>query len=162
MRDPITYPRQRTVISTHSPAVRARRSLPAPRLTAVVVGALVGTVVWAVLNEAMDGLSRPGLGGHASHPLGAVVVMVTSLVGGLLGWTTLVLVERVLHQDRRTWLAIVSLALVLSLGGPLSGTGVTAGDRLALVLLHVTVAAVVLPLLYRSADAPEPEQAEPH
>jgi hypothetical protein len=45
--------------------------------------------------------------------------------------------------------------------GPLSGTGVTADNRLELVLLHLTVAAVVLPLLYRGAAAREPDQGEP-
>jgi len=161
MRDLITYPRRRSVITSLSSAVRAGRALPAARPTAVVAGTFVGTLVWAILDQAMDGLRQPGLGGHASHSLGVVVVVVASLVGGLLGWAALVLVERVLHRGRRTWLAIVSSGLVLSLGGPLSGTGVTAGERLALVLLHLTVAAIVLPLLYRSTGAPESEPAEP-
>jgi hypothetical protein len=148
-------------MSTHSPAIRARRSFVSARITAVVAGALVGAVVWAILAEAMDGLTQPGFGGQASRPLEAVVVVVASLLGGLLGWAALAVVERVLHRDRRTWLDVVSAAFALSLGGPLSGTGVTAGDRLALVFLHVTVAAVVLPLLYRSAGAPEPDKIEP-
>lgn len=42
-------------------------------------------------------------------------------------------------------------ALVLSLGGPLSGHGVTSSNRLALLCMHLAVAAVVSPLLYRSS-----------
>jgi hypothetical protein len=146
---------------THSSARRAGRISLGACLVAVVAGALGGTVVWAILDRAMDGLTQPGFASHAPQRLGIVAVVVASLLGGLVGSTALIVVERVLHRDRRTWFAIVSVALVLSLGGPLSGTGVTAGDRLALVLLHGTVAAVVLPLLYRSAGAPAPDHAEP-
>jgi hypothetical protein len=147
-------------VTLHSSAVRARRSSATTGTTAVVVGALAGTVAWAILDAAMNGLTQPGLGGQGSHPLEAGAVLIASLLGGLLGWATLVVVERVLHRDRRTWLAIVSAALILSFGGPLSGTEVTVGDRLALIFLHVTVAAVVVPLLYRSTGA-QPDRAEP-
>jgi hypothetical protein len=161
MRDLITYPRRKAAVSTHSSAGRARRSSLGSCLAAVVAGALGGTVVWAILDRAMDGLTQPGFGSHGPERLGIVVVVVASLVGGVLAWTALVVVERVLQRGRRTWFAIVSVALVLSLGGPLSGTGVTTGDRMALVLLHATVAAIILPLLYRSAGAPAADHAEP-
>lgn len=147
-------------MTLHSSAVRGRRTSATTGTTAVVLGALAGTVAWAILDAARNGLTQPGFGGQAAQPLEAFVVVVASLLGGLLGWATLMVVERVLHRDRRTWLAIMSAALILSLAGPLSGTGVTAGDRLALVLLHLTVAAVVVPLLYRSTGA-EPDRTEP-
>ena len=43
------------------------------------------------------------------------------------------------------------VALRGSLGGPLSGSGVTAANRAVLVLLHLAVGAVLIPALRRTA-----------
>jgi hypothetical protein len=78
-------------------------------------------------------------------------------------WRAVVSTQSSVVRARRSFFTahIVVVALILSLSGPLCGTGVTADNRLELVLLHLTVAAVVLPLLYRGAAAREPDQGEP-
>ena len=43
------------------------------------------------------------------------------------------------------------VALLVSLGAPLSGHGISASNRLSLVLMHVAVAGVVIPLYHRTA-----------
>jgi hypothetical protein len=45
------------------------------------------------------------------------------------------------------------VVLLASLGAPLSGTGVTAANRAVLTLLHLTVAAVLIPVFYRTSPA---------
>lgn len=43
------------------------------------------------------------------------------------------------------------VVLVLSLGGPLSGAGVTLANKLWLALMHVAVGATLIPLLARTS-----------
>ncbi|MGH3492974.1 MAG: DUF6069 family protein, partial [Sciscionella sp.] len=66
---------------------------------------------------------------------------------------------------RRTWLVTSLPALVLSLSGPLSGHGVTVADRVALVCMHLAVAAVLIPItahsLVRRADDSGSSRANP-
>jgi hypothetical protein len=42
-------------------------------------------------------------------------------------------------------------ALILSLGGPLSGEGIGTANKLALVSMHLAAGAVLIPFLFRSA-----------
>ncbi|MDQ6851282.1 MAG: DUF6069 family protein, partial [Actinomycetota bacterium] len=63
-----------------------------------------------------------------------------------LGWTVVALLERRARRPRRVWMITGLIVLVLSLSGPLSGHGVTAGERLALICMHLAVAAVLVPV----------------
>jgi hypothetical protein len=80
-----------------------------------------------------------------------VLVTVTSGVASLAAWGLLALLERLTAHPRTLWTAIAVLALLISLGGPLSGTGITSANRVALALMHLSVAAVLIPLLPRTA-----------
>jgi hypothetical protein len=55
-------------------------------------------------------------------------------------------------------LALVALAASLAM--PLSGTGVGAANRAVLVLMHVGVAAVLIPVLHRTSPARLPHPAQ--
>jgi len=68
---------------------------------------------------------------------------VTVAVVSFLGWGLLAILERITVRARLTWYIVAVIGLVLSLGAPLSGTGVTAGDRIVLVLMHLTTGAVL-------------------
>ncbi len=50
------------------------------------------------------------------------------------------------------------IALALSLGTPLSGTGITAANRIALLLMHLTVGAVLISAFYRTSPRPARSQ----
>jgi len=50
---------------------------------------------------------------------------------------------------------IAVAALVLSLGTPLAGAGVTLANRLVLMLMHLAVGSVLIPALYRSSPRRE-------
>lgn len=124
------------------------------RLLAVVVAALAGLAVW-VLAESVLGLGvRQPAFGAAQHPqaLGAPFVFVVSAFAALAGWGLLAPLERFTVSARRVWTAIAAAGLLLSLGAQLSGDGVTTGNRLTLVAMHLGVGAVVITLLRRSSQ----------
>src|SRR5438876_5427 len=70
-------------------------------------------------------------------------------------------------QARRHWLPLALEVLTGSLIlGPLAGTGVSADDRITLVLMHLTVALTLIGTLYRTgsrrlAPAPLARRASP-
>lgn len=125
---------------------------------AVAAGALAALVVWGVEVEVIGGVRQPAFGDGPSQQLPAATVVAVSLVAGLFAWAALAATERFSRRGRRVWLTIVAAGLLASLAGPLSGTGVQGGDRVALLLLHLTVAAVVVPLLYRTAASSKSDQ----
>lgn len=140
-----------TKTTSRKTTARTTRSRAGSRAGAVLSGALAAVAVWAVLDVVLAGVKQPGFGAATPHPLSAGVVAVAGLLGGFLGWAVLVVTERLLRRGRKTWLAITLTGLAFSFGGPLTGDGIEYSDRAALALLHLTVAAVVIPLLYRTA-----------
>lgn len=125
------------------------------RLIAVVGAVLAVIVVWALARLAVSDLRQPGFGGAKPQQLNAAIVIVAALIGSLLGWSVMSLLEHLTSRPRRYWATIAPLALLISLAGPLSGHGVSGGNRLALVLMHLTVAGIVIPVLYRSSRSTE-------
>jgi hypothetical protein len=69
--------------------------------------------------------------------VGAGAVVTAALVAGTAAWALLALLERTVRRPVRTFRIIASAVLLLSLAGPLAGTGV--GSRLALLGLHLAV-----------------------
>lgn len=143
-------------MSTSSIAATGRRTQDErrrPRLLAVAVAALAGLAVW-VLANAVFGVEvrQPAFDvAQQSQALGAPFVAVVSAFAALAGWALLAALEQFTAVARRVWTALATVALVLSLGAPLSGHGITAGNRLTLVAMHLAVGAVVIPMLRRSA-----------
>jgi hypothetical protein len=125
----------------------------------VAVGAAVLAAVagWVILEEVAGlDLRTPAFGeSPAGQDITVAAVAVTAAVGSLAAWGLLALLERRTTRSQRNWLALVLTGFLISLMGPLSGTGITAGQRGALVLLHILTAAISIPLLYRSASLRE-------
>ena len=84
-------------------------------------------------------------------PAGFAVAI--AVVAALAGWCLAEALERRAGRPRRGWLVTAPTALLVSLSAPLSGHGVSAGDRLTLVCLHLTVAAVLIPALGHTLPA---------
>lgn len=135
-------------ISGSQSSTTHRRKL---RLLAVA-GAALGTVaVWLVADKGFGvDLHQPGFGTSTPQALNPGFVAVVGALAALLGWALLALFERLSSRGSRRWLFVALAALLVSLGGPLSGHGVSAGNRAALVCMHLVAAAVVIPLLYRA------------
>lgn len=140
-----------------SGAASATTSRPAGargRLRPLSVGAAIGAAAtaWALITRVggVD-LRAPAFQGSASSSaVGLGQVMVVSGLASLVAWGILALLQRRIRWVRRAWLSTAGVAFLVSLGGPLSGTGVSATDRASLVLLHVVVAGIVTVILYAS------------
>jgi hypothetical protein len=111
---------------------------------------LVALVVWGLAKLALGDLRQPAFASAQPQHLNAAIVVFATLAGSLIGWALLALLERFTSRSRRIWAIAAPLALFASLGAPLSGHGISGGNRLALVLMHLVVGGVLIPLFYRS------------
>lgn len=114
------------------------------RALGVAAAVLAALAVWALAVAVLDVDVRVAPGGEP-QPVGAVAVAGSSLVAGLAGWGLLALLERVTARARPLWIGVAVAVAALSLLGPQAG--VTTGATVVLVVLHVVVAAVLIPAL---------------
>lgn len=121
-----------------------------PRAIAVVAATLAPLAVWLVATQLFgtDLLVRP-VGGNPQH-VGAATVVAVALSGSLLGWALLALLERRTARARTLWTGVALAVLLLSLTGPLTA-GAAAATKAVLVLMHLAVAAVLVPALRHSS-----------
>ncbi len=123
---------------------------------AAVGGAIVAALAVWLVAEGIFGLDvrRPAASvGEPALDVDAFHVAFAAAVGSLAGWALLAVLERLTARPRRLWTVIAAVALVVSLGGPLSGSGITTTNRLALLLMHAVVAAIVILAMSRTARA---------
>jgi len=131
-------------------ANQGRRS---PVRSGIVVGtAAVAALAWAVITIGFDAtIHGPTFADATPEPVGIGAVAMATLAAGLIGWVLLAAIERWTKAPTRIWTPTVVVAALVSLGGPLSGSGVTVGDRLALISAHLLVAAIYIPLIRHTA-----------
>ncbi|XAS67586.1 DUF6069 family protein [Micrococcaceae bacterium Sec5.7] len=79
----------------------------------------------------------------ASREVGWAAVIVTAVGSGLAAWLLLAVLERFTAKGPRIWVVTAVAALLLSVSGPLSAAS-TIGVQVALILMHVSVAAVLI------------------
>jgi hypothetical protein len=116
------------------------------RTLGVAGAVLAALAVWtsAVPLLGVNLLVRPG-GGTTQH-VGPGSVVIASVIASLLGWTVLALLEHRTSHARAIWTALAVVAVLLSLGAPLTA-GVTTAAALTLTLMHLAVAAVLITVL---------------
>ena len=136
-----------------TPTTRPRRA----RALAVVAAALAALAVWLVTDPLLGfdlaGPTRPG--SQELMSITPALVAGTSLVVALAGWALLALLERFTARARTIWTAIALLVALLSLAGPLSALASTsAANAVALALMHLAVAAVLIPGLAGTSPSP--------
>ncbi len=119
------------------------------RAAVVGAGALAAVLGWVVLVP-LAGVELVVAMGGEEREVSLVQVIVSSLVGGLLGWGLLEILERLSARPRRVFLVVCVVGLVLSFLSPIA-SGSTTATKLGLSLLHVLVAAVVVPGMARTA-----------
>jgi Family of unknown function (DUF6069) len=127
------------------------------RALAVVAAALAALAVWLVTDPLLGidlvGTTRPG--SEELMSITPALIAGTSLAVALAGWALLALLERFTARARTIWTAIAVGFTLLSLAGPLSVLASTsAANALALALMHLAVAAVVIPMLAGTSPAP--------
>lgn len=124
------------------------------RATVVALAVLAPLALWTVV-ELLIGLElrSPAFGDGEVADVGVANVLFAALVGATLALGLLALLERLTPRGPRIWLTLALAALVVSLGGPLGGTGIDADNRAVLAAMHVLVGGILIVGLYRSALA---------
>ena len=127
------------------------RHLPGRRAAAAIAGSVVAPVlVWAVAAATGTDL-RVTPPGQSTITVNVGFVVVTTLLAALVGWGALAILRRLSHRARSVWTILALAALLLSLI-PLATSQATASTRVFLALMHIAVAAVLVPGL-RAASA---------
>jgi uncharacterized protein DUF6069 len=126
-----------------------KRSTAALRAVAVLAAVVATLVVWAVEAPLLgiDLRARPP--GAPPQLVGPTAILFATLLAGLAAWGLLALLERVTEQGRTVWIIVAVVVLLASLILPLGG-GVTMAAAVGLACLHLTAAAVLIPLLART------------
>lgn len=129
----------------HPHTTNRRRS----RLKAIAWAVGVALAVWAVARFVLgiEILSPEFSPDQPSKPVGAVHVAGTAAVASAAGWGLLAALERLTARARTIWTVIATGVLVVSLGGPFGGEGITTANQLSLLAMHLAVGAVLIPTL---------------
>ncbi|MBA9003503.1 DUF6069 family protein [Thermomonospora cellulosilytica] len=141
-----------TAVAVHtvqSTAVSRRRLTRA----AAIAGAMLTASVLYLAGRAAGAdfvLSDPGTGETSSLTL--VHMSGVAAQCGLLGWAVLALLERLTRHARTIWTALAAAVLALSFA-PIWLLQVAADTRVMLMIIHVAVAAALLPMLRPSPSA---------
>ncbi|MEV6313835.1 DUF6069 family protein [Streptomyces sp. NPDC051776] len=136
-----------------SPAA-ARTGSPVRTRALALVGAVVlDALIWILADRVfkIDLRIPDGPGSTTTSELVLPAVIISVAVISLVGWGLLALLERLTGRARTVWTAIASAVVVLSLLGPLFAAGLTTGNRITLVCLHLTVGAVLIPAYRKDA-----------
>ena len=114
------------------------------RRTLVVAGAaLAPTAVWLVAQATGHDL-EVSLAGQPPVVVSLPFVVVTALVASLAGWGALAVLQRVTSHARTLWTGLAVAALIVSFA-PIATVETNAAARTFLALMHVAVAAVLVP-----------------
>ena len=133
-----------TTIRYAAPATGVGRT----RALGVAGGVLAAVAVWAVAVPLSGTHLLIRFGSGAAQSIGIDYVIGASLAASLAGWGLLALLERRTAHARRIWTGIACVVVVLSLSLPLTA-GTTMSSKMALALMHVAVAAVLVPAMRR-------------
>jgi hypothetical protein len=119
-----------------------------------VAGAVLAAVaVWAIAVPLVGTHLLIRFGTGSAQSVGLDYVVGASLMTSLAGWGLLALLERRTARARRIWTGFAIVVVVVSLSLPLTA-GTTPATKAALALMHIAVAAVLIPTLRRGASGP--------
>jgi hypothetical protein len=147
-----------TFMLTNAPTARPRASgRRIVRLTAVAAAMASALAIWVIAELALGiDLRAPAFDGSAETlPVRVQDVLLVSAMLSFAGWGFIAVLERLTARAGRVFLVIAVAALVLSLGTPLAGLGVTLANRLVLISMHLAVGSVLIPVLYWSSPRRE-------
>lgn len=125
-----------------------RNSTTRTRGLAVLGAVLAALAVWVIAVPLLGVDLRVSMspGGSDVQTVSTPFVVAASLLVSLLGWALLALLERRTARAATIWTVVAAVVLLLSLGSPLS-SGTTAATKVTLALMHIAVAAVLIPTL---------------
>ncbi|QDQ15968.1 DUF6069 family protein [Streptomyces spectabilis] len=117
-----------------------RRARPA----VVALAVLAPVLVWLVADPLLGHRLRIA-DGERTLDIDAVPVAVLSLLASLCGWGLLAALERFVARRARAIWTVAACAVLAGSFLPFIGDGMDGGTRAALALMHVAVAAVLIP-----------------
>lgn len=132
------------------------------RLVATGLAVLAPVLVWVVADPMLGHRLRMA-DGEQTLDIGAMPVALAALLAALAGWGLLAVLERFWRRRARAvWTGVAVAVLALSFL-PLTGDGMDGGTRAALALMHLAVAAALIPGLRTrdAAVAPPPAPSAP-
>ena len=135
-----------TATTSTAPHVKQGRA----RALCIAGGAAAAAIAWAIEVPLLGVRLSVRFGAMHPQTVAAGQVIGAAAVAGLIGWLLLALLERRTPRARTVWTATALLVLALSLLLPLTA-GTTAAAVTGLIVLHLTVGAVVIPGLARTA-----------
>ena len=118
-----------------------------------VLGAVVATALLWLIGEPLLGydfvVTPPG---QPAVDLGLGPVVFVTLIPSLAAWALLAVLERFTRRARLIWNIIAALVLLASFL-PFTQAEMNTGSAVFLALMHLAVAAVLMPVLGRAAPA---------
>jgi Family of unknown function (DUF6069) len=124
--------------------VNARRN----RLIALFAATIATSLIWLIAHAFGADFTLRASGRSTTVGLPAVVGFTLGFAG--LGWAALALLERYTRRAATLWTRLAGGVYLLSLI-PIFAEQAGAGTRTALVLIHTSVAAILIPLLRRTS-----------
>ena len=133
-----------TVEHVRSASAHVRRN----RILGVAGATLAAVAVWAIEVPLLGIRLQTQFGNTAPQSVGIGLVVLSALAGSLAGWGLLALLERRFARARTIWTGIAIAVLLASFSAPISA-GTTTTTKVALAMMHLAVAAVLIPTLRR-------------
>jgi uncharacterized protein DUF6069 len=131
------------ITATVVPAPSTARDRRIRRATAVVGTTAVIAVLWAIgAGLGVDYVLSDSMG---SAVISLPVAVIATGMFALLGWGSLALLERFTRRGMAIW-TVLAVAVALLSVVPVFLEEATAGTQAALTVLHLAVAAVLIPL----------------
>ncbi|SCK42830.1 hypothetical protein B046DRAFT_04185 [Streptomyces sp. LamerLS-316] len=125
------------------------------RLVVTALAVLAPVVVWLAADPLLGHRLRI-TDGEQTLDIGALPAALVALLASLAGWGVLAALERFGgRRARAVWTGAAVVVLALSFV-PLTGEGMDGGTRAALALMHLAVAAVLIPGLRTGSAIPAP------
>ena len=113
-------------------------------------GALAAAAVWIIEVPLLGIHLSVRFGGGRAETIGIGQIIGVSLAASLLGWLLLVILEKRTTHARLAWTSLAVLAAAASLALPLRAATTTTAIT-ALIVMHIAVAAAVIPALSRTS-----------
>ncbi|MFB9346236.1 DUF6069 family protein [Streptomyces heliomycini] len=114
------------------------------RLGVTALAVLAPVLVWLVADPLLGHRLRIA-DGERTLDVGAAPVAVVALLASLCGWGLLAALERLgARRARAVWTGAAGAVLAVSFM-PFLGDGMDGGTRISLALMHLAVAAVLIP-----------------
>ena len=137
-----------TTTRTYAPAATTRQF----RTRALgVAGAVVAAVaVWAIEASLLGLHLDIRFGTGAAQTIGVGLIAGATLLGSLLGWALLAILERRTSHARAIWTAVAAVVVLASLSLPLYA-GIATSSKIAFVVMHLAVGAVLIPVMRASS-----------